>query len=349
MYNNELVKKLSHIEDAVNLFDETGDISALEQLAERPEYEWVILRRFPKLNSRHQLPDFFRGISSKEEFFPLYRLNEYYVSVCCRGNKPVYCPAFIDGMLVYSGKFTLVLDDQQVELREGDICIVNANVPHGTRSKIPDSTLISFMITEEYFNNSLLPRLAGQDFLMSFFSKAFRQRQVQDRYIKTNMNGNERIRFFCSALVREFMDNRAYADAIVNSYMVLIFAEILRMYSKTATSEDIQYLGDNRLDEIMIYIKENYRSATLHATAEHFHFSPNYFSYALKKVTGQTFKQLTHSARISEACFQLEHSNDPITTIAQNVGYKNISFFYMLFRDEFGMTPSEYRNRYRGK
>ncbi len=53
--------------------------------------------------------------------------------------------------------------------------------------------------------------------------------------------------------------------------------------------------------------------------------------------------QFIHTQRLLSACEMLRITDDKISTIAQNCGFENLSFFNRLFARTYGITPKEYR------
>ncbi|WP_242871169.1 helix-turn-helix domain-containing protein [Pseudobutyrivibrio sp. YE44] len=45
------------------------------------------------------------------------------------------------------------------------------------------------------------------------------------------------------------------------------------------------------------------------------------------------------------AAYLLTNTELPVTDISADVGYNNFSYFYKIFKKEFGMTPKEYRKK----
>lgn len=68
-----------------------------------------------------------------------------------------------------------------------------------------------------------------------------------------------------------------------------------------------------------------------------------HFLRTFKCVTGVTPHQWLLRARLREAAQQLVASRDPVTEIALNVGFEDLSNFIRSFRGEFGMSPRRYR------
>ncbi len=67
------------------------------------------------------------------------------------------------------------------------------------------------------------------------------------------------------------------------------------------------------------------------------------FSRNFQAVTGNGFIDFFNRVRIGQACAMLYASDNQITSIAQEVGYKNLANFNRHFLKVKGMTPSEYR------
>jgi AraC-like DNA-binding protein len=70
-----------------------------------------------------------------------------------------------------------------------------------------------------------------------------------------------------------------------------------------------------------------------------------HFLRTFKRVTGVTPHQWVLRARLRDAARRLTETRAPITEIALDVGFEDLSNFIRTFRAEFGMSPSRYRGR----
>ncbi len=68
-----------------------------------------------------------------------------------------------------------------------------------------------------------------------------------------------------------------------------------------------------------------------------------HFLRTFKRVTGVTPHQWVLRARLREAAGRLASSREPITAIALDVGFDDLSNFIRSFRAEFGISPHRYR------
>ncbi|WP_162341487.1 response regulator [Paenibacillus paridis] len=96
------------------------------------------------------------------------------------------------------------------------------------------------------------------------------------------------------------------------------------------------------------YIRSSFgEELTLAQIAEHAHLSPNYLANLFKKDTGMTINAYMTEVRLEEAKrMLLEDNRLLIHDISERIGYKDSKYFTKLFKREFGLSPSEYRERY---
>lgn len=71
------------------------------------------------------------------------------------------------------------------------------------------------------------------------------------------------------------------------------------------------------------------------------------FKRRFKAATGMTPMDYVHTLRLEEAKQVLESGDAPIDQVAEEVGYADPSFFRRLFGRRVGLTPSQYRRRFR--
>jgi AraC family transcriptional regulator len=104
----------------------------------------------------------------------------------------------------------------------------------------------------------------------------------------------------------------------------------------------IQHHG--RLTEVLRYMAAH--SAAPHkltGLAAMARMSPYHFLRTFRAVTGVTPHQWLLRARLREAAERLANTSTPVTNLALDVGFDDLSNFTRSFRAEFGASPREYR------
>jgi len=99
-----------------------------------------------------------------------------------------------------------------------------------------------------------------------------------------------------------------------------------------------------RIPKLMHYIHQNFKEEISLAEAAavsglQIHAFCRYF----KSLTNRTFSEFLNDVRIGYACELLHQSELPITQIALECGYNNISYFNRCFRKANKMSPKDFR------
>lgn len=107
------------------------------------------------------------------------------------------------------------------------------------------------------------------------------------------------------------------------------------------TMSDTRHAYVNRA---IAYIRERLdRNLTLQEVAKFVHLTPNHFSDAFKKETGQSYIEFVTRERMQRAAHVLRTTPLKISEVAGAVGYEDIKYFSQQFKKHTGQTPSEFR------
>lgn len=90
-------------------------------------------------------------------------------------------------------------------------------------------------------------------------------------------------------------------------------------------------------------ISEN--SLSSETLAVDFCLSQRHFSRKVKSVTGVNTALYIRSLRIEKACVLLRDTDHPISDIFVECGFESANYFSRVFKQEMGMSPSEYRKQ----
>lgn len=79
---------------------------------------------------------------------------------------------------------------------------------------------------------------------------------------------------------------------------------------------------------------------------QHLNLGRNKLQQEIKENTGLTPVEFIRSTRLIEAKQRLENSNSSVSEVAYSVGFNNLSYFTRSFKAEFGILPTEIRNKF---
>ncbi len=121
--------------------------------------------------------------------------------------------------------------------------------------------------------------------------------------------------------------------------------------SGETTPDDVPDLlspDDRMLQRVMRIIKENLDNQELSAEklAEEVGYTRPHLGRKLKKLTGMSTREFIRDIRMKTAADLLSRSRHSISEVADAVGYASLSSFSAEFKDIFGMSPIEYRDRH---
>src|SRR5215470_2961824 len=105
---------------------------------------------------------------------------------------------------------------------------------------------------------------------------------------------------------------------------------------------------ERRISEVLRYIELHAVDALdLDMLAGIAIMSKYHFLRTFRHIVGMTPYQFLLSVRMRRAAVRLARSSEPVSTIAFDTGFGDLSTFNGRFRDVFGMSPTAYRNRER--
>lgn len=334
------LRKLMEIEEAVERYVEGSDLSTLNRLLADPEYSSLALQRVG-LSNRHE-------IWSIAQLDPKARRNRLLpyrqLGLHCYQRQLSSIPC-VRILHAYSGTTRVVVEGEELLLEQDQLIMLNADVDYTITSASEGSYFIDCFFTKYYLSNTLMPRLPRDCVFTPFFEQALFGAQYSGRntYILFNRSPSDKVLRFLIYALLAFTGNVPLMDEVLSSYVFLIFHELLLRYANEHTVAPPSDSVSPTATDLVDYIFANFESVTLASASESFHFTPDYMGKLVKRLTGESFVDLVRNIRLIKAAELLESSDSPISAVANEVGYQNISHFYRLFEDHFGCTPAAYR------
>lgn len=154
--------------------------------------------------------------------------------------------------------------------------------------------------------------------------------------------------------VKQIAEAMYQADETSSQYSLYLMNklyELLLVISKNCTKDDGNHIKPFHKDltianEFLDYIELNYhQSLSLQEIAEHFTYSPSYFSRYFKEIIGVNYNSYLNFVRVHHASQQLLETKITLTDCAINNGFPNIKSFITTFKKLYGCTPKQYIKR----
>lgn len=229
----------------------------------------------------------------------------------------------IEYLFVIEGKGQLEIDEKRLDLKMGDIAIINSYVAH--RVLCDDSIRYYCLIVEKSFykENNI-------DFSHLFFTPVIHD-QIASNYF--------------SIIADEYYCDMKFKRAGFRAAILNLIVYLCRNYrtQHTTNKEHAQNQNFHSIQLAIIYIKNNLqKQLTLEEVARQAQISKYHFSRIFKDVTGYTVFSYINNLRCEHAKILLSGGKISIQEVAVLCGFKNISYFTKTFKTYTSFTPSEF-------
>ncbi len=240
-------------------------------------------------------------------------------------------------ILVLKGSISLKLWPDSHILREGNIVLINSKVVHGLIETNEHNICLIIQMKQELFENRKDKNQNYQFYLNSAADQVKPKIPYED-FAKTAAG----------------IGLRCYDDTLADFYRIqaLLYTLVADIFEYT--HYDIRQCTDKNRTEmeaelllrIIEFVEKNYFEENLTEDLCRFIGMSDKTLYRfLKSHTNLTLKELTTSIKLEKTLNLLTRTEKPISLIAQECGFGTDKTFYRIFKNEFGITPKEYRLR----
>ena len=270
--------------------------------------------------------------------FPL----EYYHCVFPLGvgNLPVHWHEEFEITLVQKGSCTYQVDLKPYQIAEGDVLLLPPEMLHGT-GECPDAEFItdSFVFRLDMLE-SQLPDSCTAQFLAPLASGTVRF----PVYLPASDPAAPLIRNSFETVKNTFLEKPFGYELEIKAQLLHMFFLLYRNVPYRKNNPAHTEITD-KLKLVLQFIQEHYQNpVTIQELAELCHFSEYHFMRFFKRHMNMTCIEYLNQYRLEMASRQLAGTELPITSIALESGFNNISYFNRVFKKKFGITPKEYRS-----
>ena len=240
-------------------------------------------------------------------------------------------------IFVKSGWLELTLNADKLYLRAGDAVIINPGVIHSAIPKAAGYECILFSLDigikqhlARYEEGRAI--LAQERIIPIFILQQNPQIKQAAILLKTAMSGRK-AGYELSALSAIAT---IFSEVILNNLSVKASEQSLKFYERLLPFE-----------KAVSYIEANYgRQISLEKLSNIAGMSRKYFSDYFKKVSGKGVTEFLNCYRIERAAEILNLTDAPITEIALDCGFNDLSYFIKTFKKQKNTTPARYRKEF---
>lgn len=233
-------------------------------------------------------------------------------------------------LFLVDGTADITADNEQFRLEKEDIMLLNAGAKY--RINCSGQAILAKagyplqVLSEVLEDDSILPMWNSK---IDSGKNLFLHRQVKEIFFQLIYDD-----------VRHIRKSTCIRQSLLFRLMDLLIEE----YFLPEQAKGIIEVQDERLQKMLRYVIRHYQdNIGLADLADQMYVSASTLSRLFKKGTGIQFTDYVNQVRMRYATWDLAHTDHNIARIATDSGYGNLPTFNRVFKELYGMSPSEYR------
>ena len=251
---------------------------------------------------------------------------------------PVHWHDELEIIYVKSGFLTVSISGENYIGKPGDAFVVSPGNLHFMGSQTGNVDYFTFLFplkyisfrTDDILDDKLLEPLNSGHLIIS--------PEIEDT-----------VKEQCEQLVEIYGAKKEESQSKITAQIktkIILLQFILELWKKGFIVEN-DTSGKNTVEKEMVsYIQQNFTGKILlKEFGEQFHLSEKYISRYFKEHFHITISQYVTYLRLEHAKQLLQDTDIPVTEVAMQSGYQNVSYFIRSFKKTYGMSPLKYRNK----
>ena len=251
-------------------------------------------------------------------------------------------------MYVLEGSVEQQIENKIYTYKKGEGCFINRNTRHCEISG-KDFIVAYLCLSKEYIQDTLCAnhRLSGPiyRFLSSSLDEKSSFRKDYLHIVPSGGgDGTERVYCIIDQMTKELMNK-------VPGYVFIFHGLVERLFGEFQDKNyhQITYISlntsveDQLFDKVKQLVEENPGKYTRQGLADELNYSGDYLNRIVKKYTGLPITKYCQKISLLQAKKMLVETDSNVSEVMEKLGFKNASYFYELFKEEYGILPGEFK------
>lgn len=269
------------------------------------------------------------------------------MDMCCQPHKvpiPAHSHEYVELVYMYSGSAVYVINENMsLRLEANDLLLLRQGTIHAAEPADGEDIAVHFFLMPEFFFH---PGLMAEDgsVLRHFITGPAAGRHSVADYLHFHLQDMLPARNLLENMIWSMTGDKKGRQEINQATMGILIMELLHNGDKAELHDLAQYEEKIAMTAYQ-YLENNYPSATLEEFSALSMQPPYYISRLFKRHFQLTFTECLQLIRMIRAANFLASTSKPVEEIIAEIGYENSSYFHRLFKERYGMTPKQYRDK----
>lgn len=251
---------------------------------------------------------------------------------------PIHWHDEFEIIYVKSGFLTVSISGENYIGKPGDAFVVSPGNLHFMGSQTGNVDYFTFLFPLKYIS------FRTDDILDDKLLEP-----LNSGHLIINQEIEDTVKEQCEQLVEIYGAKKEESQSKITAQIktkIILLQFILELWKRGFIVEN-DTSGKNTVEKEMVsYIQQNFTGKILlKEFGEQFHLSEKYISRYFKEHFHITISQYVTYLRLEHAKHLLQDTDIPVTEVAMQSGYQNVSYFIRSFKKTYGMSPLKYRNK----
>jgi AraC family transcriptional activator of pobA len=245
-----------------------------------------------------------------------------------------------------SGNAVFRMGDQRLDMREGDMVLVNGLLYHNVELRKTGHDRALHGVLLYFLPDMFRGAMAARDDT-EYLAPFLQQDDSFPHVIAAKTGVPEHIYALMREISTELPAQTVRSRVIVKTYLKMILVKLLKHYSAytgPVHSFTQKHHSIERLDPHFRYLDAHYAEPlTLADAARVVGMSKSHFIHFMKRITGMSFVSYLNQFRVAKAQALMANTDKNLAEISHEVGFCDQSYFGQVFWKLLHTTPHRYR------
>lgn len=276
-------------------------------------------------------------MSLEYEIVPYDKIKDIKITLADISCRPYHEHKDYEVLAVLRGRAKIRVSTSEFYVSKDSIAVFNSRQPHKIDAEGGQVTALTIQFSpflcREYYPHARRLIFSNENVSSAIDKKL--NGELMDHICRTAMNYFRDDRLFELKCLRDIM------------HLLVLFAENLPCKYISPEQYHRRVSKEARINAITSYLDTKYQhSIRLGDVAKLVEMTPAYLSHFFSKNIGISFQEYLNNLRFEHALRQIDRKL-PLRDIAEGSGFSDPKYMTKMFVKKTGMTPSEYRNRFK--